>query len=125
MTRDAATLVERVHHAGSIFLGNWSAVAAGDYASGGNHTLPTAGYARGFGPLAIEAFGRRCRCKIWTSAGYDACATPSWTLATAEGLPGHAASVRARFAGETARGEARRTITTRGVPESLCRATHS
>jgi histidinol dehydrogenase len=94
---DADTLVERVQHAGSVFLGSWSAVAAGDYASGGNHTLPTAGYARGFGPLSLEAFGRKMQVQELDERGLRGLRDSIQTLATAEGLPGHAASVRARF----------------------------
>jgi histidinol dehydrogenase len=86
-------------------LGNWSAVAAGDYASGGNHTLPTAGYARGFGPLSVEAFGRKMQVQALEERGLRRLRDSIQTLATAEGLPGHAASVRARFADQTARGD--------------------
>jgi len=54
-----AELVPHIRHAGSVFIGGWSVESAGDYANWRNHTLPTARYARGFGPLAIEAFGRK------------------------------------------------------------------
>lgn len=96
VTRDPLALVERIQHAGSVFLGSWSGVAAGDYASGGNHTLPTAGYARGFGPLAIEAFGRWMQIQQLDERGFGRLRDAIQTLATAEGLPGHAASARIR-----------------------------
>ena len=96
VTDDAGILVERVRHAGSVFLGNWSAVAAGDYASGGNHTLPTAGYARSYGPLSIESFGRQMQVQHVEARGLGRLCASIQTLATAEGLPGHAASVRVR-----------------------------
>jgi histidinol dehydrogenase len=105
VTRDAAALLGQIEHAGSVFLGSWSAVAAGDYASGGNHTLPTAGYARGFGPLSVEAFGRKMQVQALEERGLRRLRDSIQTLATAEGLPGHAASVRARFADQTARGD--------------------
>ena len=101
VTRDAVALVERIRHAGSVFLGSWSAVAAGDYASGGNHTLPTAGYARGFGPLSIEAFGRKMQVQELDERGLRRLRESIQTLATTEGLPGHAASVRVRFTDAT------------------------
>lgn len=101
MAADADRLVERVRHAGSVFLGSWSAVAAGDYASGGNHTLPTAGYARGFGPLAVEAFGRRMQVQRLDEPGLRQISESILRLATVEGLPGHAASVRRRVADVT------------------------
>jgi histidinol dehydrogenase len=100
VARDAATLVERIRNAGSVFLGSWSAVAAGDYASGGNHTLPTAGYARSFGPLAIEAFGRLMQVQQLDERGLNGLRQSILTLATTEGLPGHAASVAVRFTDE-------------------------
>lgn len=97
MLVDADRAVERIAHAGSVFLGSWSAVAAGDYASGGNHTLPTAGYARGFGPLAVETFGRWMQVQRLSAAGLDGLRETITTLAGVEGLPAHADSITARF----------------------------
>jgi histidinol dehydrogenase len=97
---DAEAWLPRVRHAGSVFLGQWSAVAAGDYATGGNHTLPTAGYARGFGPLALEAFGRKMQVQRLTADGLAGLRPTIERLAATEGLPAHAASVGARFAAE-------------------------
>jgi len=97
---DADRALERIRHAGSVFIGEWSPVAAGDYASGGNHTLPTAGYARSFGPLAIEAFGRKMQAQRLKPGGLSTIRESIERLAQAEGLYGHAASVRIRFDGE-------------------------
>ncbi len=97
MAADADLLLPRIRHAGSVFLGSWSAVAAGDYASGGNHTLPTAGYGRSFSPLAIEAFGRQMQVQQLDAHGLGRLRESIEILATTEGLPAHAASVRARF----------------------------
>lgn len=102
VTRDGTTLLSRVRQAGAVFLGSWSAVAAGDYASGGNHTLPTASYARGFGPLAIEAFGRKMQVQELQARGLRRLRRSIETLAAAEGLPAHAASIRVRFASDDA-----------------------
>ena len=98
---DAETLVGRVQHAGSVFLGGWTPEAAGDYTTGGNHTLPTAGYARGFGPLSLEAFGRKMQVQRLDTGGLDTIRATVEMLATTEGLPAHAAAVRARFTSDT------------------------
>ncbi len=98
-TRDAEQVLDGVKHAGSVFVGAWAPEAAGDYATGGNHTLPTAGYARGFGPLSLEAFGRKMQAQCLEPAGLERIRSAIETLAQAEGLPGHAASVRIRFEG--------------------------
>ena len=97
MLADADGAMERIQHAGSVFLGSWSAVAAGDYASGGNHTLPTAGYARGFGPLSVETFGRWMQVQRVDESGLAGLRETITTLAGVEGLPAHAASITARF----------------------------
>jgi histidinol dehydrogenase len=53
---DAEELASQVRNAGAIFVGPWSSVAAGDYATGGNHVLPTAGWARSTGGIGLETF---------------------------------------------------------------------
>jgi histidinol dehydrogenase len=97
IVEDVDQALARIQHAGSVFIGGWSPVAAGDYASGGNHTLPTAAYARGFGPLSIESFGRKMQVQRLESAGLGGIRRSIERLAAAEGLHGHAASVRIRF----------------------------
>ena len=97
VTRDPEALLDRVRHAGSVFLGGWAPEAAGDYATGANHTLPTAGYARGFGPLAVESFGRKMQAQRLEPEGLARIRSAIETLAAVEGLPGHAASARIRF----------------------------
>ncbi len=67
--RDAETLAERVRNAGAIFIGPWSAVAAGDYATGTNHVLPTGGSARAYGGVGVESFGRWLEVQRVTPAG--------------------------------------------------------
>ncbi|HLI51399.1 MAG TPA: imidazoleglycerol-phosphate dehydratase HisB, partial [Thermomicrobiaceae bacterium] len=98
VTREPESILERVKHAGAVFLGGWSPVAAGDYASGGNHTLPTAGYARAFGPLSVEAFGRRMQVQQLEPSGLAATREAIDVLAEIEGLPLHARSIDTRFA---------------------------
>lgn len=99
LVADAEHLIGRVRNAGSVFLGGWSVESAGDYATGGNHTLPTAGYARSFGPLAIEAFGRKMQVQRLAPSGLGRIRQSIEILATTEALPAHAAAVRARFEG--------------------------
>lgn len=101
LVADAEHLIGRVYNAGSVFLGGWSVESAGDYATGGNHTLPTAGYARSFGPLAIEAFGRKMQVQRLEPSGLGHIRQAIETLATTEELPAHAAAVRVRFEGAT------------------------
>jgi len=97
VTSHADEMATQIEHAGSVFLGGSSPVAAGDYASGGNHTLPTAGYARGFGPLSVEAFGRQMQVQRLSTAGLAGLRGAIETLAAVEGLPAHAASIAVRF----------------------------
>lgn len=99
LVADADQLIGRVNNAGSVFVGGWSVESAGDYATGGNHTLPTAGYARSFGPLAIEAFGRKMQVQRLDPSGLGHIRQAIETLATTEELPAHAAAIRARFEG--------------------------
>jgi histidinol dehydrogenase len=94
---DDEQLLDRIDSAGSVFLGPYSPVAAGDYASGPNHVLPTGGGARRYGGLSVETF---LRATTVQRLDHDALADISetiTTLADAEGLEGHAESVRRRF----------------------------
>ncbi|HWG90835.1 MAG TPA: histidinol dehydrogenase [Candidatus Thermoplasmatota archaeon] len=96
--RDAEALLERLSTYGSAFLGPWSAVAFGDYCAGPNHVLPTAGLAAAFSGLSVDDFLRRPTHLHVTAEGAHRLAPAAQTLATAEGLPAHAASVAARLA---------------------------
>ncbi len=97
MRRDADEVVALVQNAGSVFVGGFSAVAAGDYCSGTNHVLPTAGRARAASALSVSDFGRWMQVQRIESEGLEQLASTIVELAEWEGLPGHAASVRARF----------------------------
>ncbi|MEO6294450.1 MAG: histidinol dehydrogenase [Candidatus Limnocylindria bacterium] len=92
----ADELAGRVRHVGSVFIGPWSAIAAGDYATGTNHVLPTGGSARVYGGLGVEAFGRWIEVQRLTARGVRSVADTVDRLAGSEGLPAHARSVRAR-----------------------------
>jgi len=87
----------RAVRAGTIFVGPWSAQAAGDYATGSNHVLPTGGAARSRGGLNAADFVRVCSVQTLTRRGLETIAPSVIALAEAEGLAAHAASVRIRF----------------------------
>jgi histidinol dehydrogenase len=93
---DASGLAERVRNAGAIFIGPWSPIAAGDYATGTNHVLPTGGAARAWSGIGVESFGRWIEVQQLTAAGVRALAPTVAAIAAAEGLPAHGASVQAR-----------------------------
>ncbi|MGZ6391672.1 MAG: histidinol dehydrogenase [Ktedonobacterales bacterium] len=113
----AEQVIGRVYNAGSVFLGGWSVESAGDYATGGNHTLPTAGYARSFGPLAIEAYGRKMQVQRLEQSGLGRIRQAIETLAATEELPAHAAAVRTRFVGAVSADVASEALET-PVPEA-------
>ena len=93
----AARLLRRVQSAGSIFLGDYSAVAAGDYASGTNHSLPTAVGARLRGGLGAADFVKTLSAQRLSRRGLHGLRRSIVTLARAEGLKAHAYSVETRF----------------------------
>jgi histidinol dehydrogenase len=90
--------VRQIASAGSIFVGEHSPQALGDYASGPNHVLPTAGSARWRGGLSVLDFLKIITVQEASRAGLRAIAPVVQTLAEAEGLVAHAASVRVRCA---------------------------
>jgi histidinol dehydrogenase len=91
-------LLECVTNAGSVFLGNWSPEAAGDYASGTNHVLPTGGAARAFGGLSVTSFLRRMTVQEITPTGLAGLGPAIERLAALEGLEAHRRSVSRRLA---------------------------
>lgn len=97
---DAADVAEQITTAGAIFVGEWSAQAAGDYATGSNHVLPTGGAARFRGGLSAADFVRVSSVQTLTRAGLTSLAPAIVTLAEAEGLTAHAASIMVRLEGE-------------------------
>jgi histidinol dehydrogenase len=92
-----ASLVGAIQHAGSIFLGLMSTEAAGDYATGPNHVLPTSGVARIRGGLSSADFVKIISVQELTAAGLAHLAPAVTTLARAEGLEAHARSVEVRL----------------------------
>ena len=87
-----------VKNAGSIFMGDYSAQAAGDYATGPNHVLPTAGAARFRGGLSVMDFVKIITVQELSARGLRNVSRPIITLAETEGLRAHADSIRVRCA---------------------------
>jgi len=91
---DAERHADEVRHAGSVFVGPWSSVPAGDYATGANHVLPTNGWARSVGGLGLETFLKPVTVQRLTEAGLARIGPTVEALAAAERMPAHAAAVR-------------------------------
>jgi histidinol dehydrogenase len=94
--------------AGTIFVGPWSVQAAGDYATGSNHVLPTGGAARFRGGLSAADFVRVFSVQRLTRAGINGISASAMALAEAEGLTAHAESIRLRVTGDAKTGRGRR-----------------
>ncbi len=95
--RDPMDVLSKVRNGGSIFVGPYTPVAAGDYASGTNHVLPTSGYAKTCSGLNVSHFMKTSTVQMLSQEGLAAIAETIDVLATAEGLHAHAMSVRVRF----------------------------
>jgi histidinol dehydrogenase len=91
---EAEQLAGRIRNAGAIFVGVDSPVAAGDYATGGNHVLPTGGWARALGGLGLESFMKPVTVQRLTRTGLERVRPVVEALAALEGMPAHAAAVR-------------------------------
>ncbi len=97
LTEDPFIILNRIKHAGSIFLGPYAPVPVGDYASGTNHVLPTGQCARMFSGLSVDDFIKKPTFQYLSKKGLASLKDVVITLAEAEGLPIHAKAVRARF----------------------------
>jgi histidinol dehydrogenase len=91
-----AILASAVQNAGSIFLNEFTPQSAGDYISGPNHVLPTGAMARVRGGLSVLDYVRIISCQEVSREGIRRIAPPAIALAEAEGLRGHAESLRVR-----------------------------
>ncbi|GGE37462.1 histidinol dehydrogenase [Marinicauda pacifica] len=95
-TRDPRALSERVRHAGSVFLGPWTPEAAGDYAAGPNHALPTAGAARAYGGVTVEMFQKTTTVLELSREAACSIAPVVERLAGLEGLDAHRIAMKLR-----------------------------
>ncbi len=89
-------LLPRIKHAGSIFLGHYAPVPAGDYATGTNHVLPTGLTAKMFSGLSIDNFLKKPTFQLLSKQGLAHLAPAVMALSKAEGLPMHGEAVRVR-----------------------------
>ncbi|TET89400.1 MAG: histidinol dehydrogenase [Desulfobacteraceae bacterium] len=97
LTQDPFITLNKIKHAGSIFLGPYAPVPVGDYASGTNHVLPTGQCARMFSGLSVDDFIKKPTFQYLSKKGLASLKDIVVTLAEAEGLPIHARAVKARF----------------------------
>ena len=95
--KDPLDTLSKVRNGGSIFVGPYTPVAAGDYASGTNHVLPTAGHAATCSGLNVAHFMKTSTVQYLTQEGLANLASTIETLATAEGLHAHCESVKVRM----------------------------
>jgi len=103
LTVDAASDLDWVQNAGSVFIGRWSAQPMGDYISGPNHTLPTGGMARVRGGLSVNDFVKLITVQEYSAKAMRVLGPPAALLAEAEGLIGHAEAIRTRLTKRSAR----------------------
>lgn len=97
LVRDPWALVESIHNAGGIFLGEASAEVMGDYVAGPSHVMPTGGTARFSSPLNVEEFVKVISLLGLNDRGLHALGPAARVLAESEGLTAHAAAVRRRL----------------------------
>ncbi|MBW1888625.1 MAG: histidinol dehydrogenase, partial [Deltaproteobacteria bacterium] len=97
LTEDPFIVLNKIKHAGSIFLGPFSPVPVGDYASGTNHVLPTGQCARMFSGLSVDDFIKKPTFQYLSKEGLASLKDVVVTLAESEGFPIHARAVQARF----------------------------
>ena len=94
---DPFALLDRVRHAGSVFLGRACPEALGDYLAGPNHTLPTGGTARFSSPLSVDDFIKKTQFIYYNAEALGDVAADVARFAETEGLSGHARSARIRI----------------------------
>ncbi|NOX90865.1 MAG: histidinol dehydrogenase [Calditrichaeota bacterium] len=97
ITENGDALAEKVINAGSVFIGPWTPEAAGDYASGPNHTLPTNGYAFSYSGVSLESFIKVISFQKISEAGLRQLGRTIMELAQAEGLEAHKRAVSIRL----------------------------
>ena len=90
-------LLEEISSAGSIFLGSYTPVAAGDYASGTNHILPTNQGAHVSGGVSVDTFTKVSTMQRIDKTALEKIRKVITTIARSEGLDGHAESIERRF----------------------------
>ena len=97
MTEEPFVTLKKIKNAGSIFMGPFSPIPVGDYASGTNHVLPTGQTARMFSGLSVDDFIKKPTFQYLSRDGLSSLKDTVVTLAEAEGLPLHARTILERF----------------------------
>jgi histidinol dehydrogenase len=97
IAKNARSVAEKIINAGAIFIGPYSPVAAGDYASGANHVLPTGGAARFSSPLSVRDFLKTTSVQEISKTGLKKLGTTIISIAEAEGLDKHKESIEKRL----------------------------
>ena len=95
--REPRALVDKIRHAGAIFLGHYTSESLGDYCAGPNHVLPTSRSARFSSPLGVYDFQKRSSMIEVSAAGAQALGPIASTLAHGEGLTAHARAAELRL----------------------------
>ncbi|MCH1530596.1 MAG: histidinol dehydrogenase [Gammaproteobacteria bacterium] len=95
--QDAEEMLPRISSAGSVFLGEWSPESAGDYCSGTNHVLPTAGFATSYSGLSVDSFCKSISVQSLSKKGLQSIGDDIINLAMSEGLEAHAKAVSVRI----------------------------
>ncbi|MFH1536766.1 MAG: histidinol dehydrogenase [Patescibacteria group bacterium] len=90
-------VISKIINAGSVFVGDYSPVPAGDYATGPNHTLPTSGWAKSYSALSVEDFGKKIEFQKVSKKGLANLKDNIIKLAETEGFKDHASSIKIRF----------------------------
>ncbi len=97
---DPFDYLDKIRHAGSIFMGKYCPEALGDYLAGPNHTLPTSGTARFSSPLSVDDFVKKSQYTYYTAEALKKVARDVAYFANTEGLTGHARSAMIRLEDE-------------------------
>ena len=97
LTEEPFVTLKKIKNAGSIFMGPFSPIPVGDYASGTNHVLPTGQAARVFSGLSVDDFIKKPTFQYLSKDGLSSLKDTVVTLAEAEGLPLHARTILERF----------------------------
>ncbi|MCA9436124.1 MAG: histidinol dehydrogenase [Candidatus Omnitrophica bacterium] len=96
-TEDSEKLIDKIEHAGAIFVGPWSTEPIGDYTAGTNHVLPTGGNARYSSALSVDDYMKKISVVHVKEQGIKLIGPPAMKLAEAEGLTGHKKAISLRL----------------------------
>ncbi|MFH0819306.1 MAG: histidinol dehydrogenase [Patescibacteria group bacterium] len=97
IVKNEKQVIAKIVNAGSVFIGSYSPVPAGDYITGPNHTLPTSSWAKVYSALSVEDFGKMVEFQKVSEPGLSGLKDYIIKLAETEGLPKHAEAIKIRF----------------------------